>query len=219
MRVDAAVTHRSTQSKSLTVLRGEASSLPDIPTPPAPTPPPIWVLTAEEVAANIYHRKHNLAIGATVYDHHLSTVQWRHPESGVAYEAVCGFDIGLLAGVGQFVHDGESYSLTLTHSEQDREMLRHVTRYRVPAVMPDAILIVQGNPLDPVGTAPITVLRDVIASESVRLVPYQAERRRYQLSAAAWQDVHPPVPRDESYWFKPHRGSRYLQPVTVGGGQ
>ena len=78
------------------------------------------------------------------------------------------------------------------------------------STLPGAIQITRGDPLDPPGTAPITMLRDVIASELARLVPYQA-------ASAAWHLAQPPIPRDESFWFKSHRGSRYLQPAKQGG--
>jgi hypothetical protein len=77
-------------------------------------------------------------------------------------------------------------------------------------VSANSILILKGDRNDPMGTAPITLLKDLIANEKDRLVTYQAERLRYQQAAAAWEKAHPVPPRDETFWFRPHRGSRYL---------
>ena len=222
MRVDAAVTVPLRNTKTLTLLRGEASTLPDIPPPVVIQPQEPRVLTPEEIARNTDMRRHTLSIGGTIYDHLTSHVQWKHPDSGESYEAVCGFDIGLLGGVGSFIHSGESYNLMLLCSDISSEMLRRFARNPVPAlpeVLPDAILIVKGNPLDPIGTAPILVLRDVIAKEKARLLTFQSDRQRHQQAAAAWQKANPPIPRDETYWIRPHRGSRYLNPANEGGGK
>lgn len=221
MRVNSAVTIPTKNSRTMTLLRGEASTLPDIPPPPPPAPLKAKrELTPEEIAANTYERRHGLLIGATIYDHRTSVVNWRHPDTGEYYEAVCGFDLGLLGGTGGFIHDGESYSLFLMYFGMDSAVLRRFIKNYVPPlpeVMPGAILIVKGDPQDLIGTAPITVLRDVIASENARLVPFQAARERYQEASAAWHKAHPPIPHDEIFWIRPHRGSRYLKPANEGG--
>ena len=222
MRVDAAVTVPLRNTKTLTLLRGEASTLPDIPPPVVIQPHEPRVLTPEEIESNTYYSRHTLSIGGSIYYHLTSHVQWRHPDTGEAYEAVCGFDLGLLGGVGEFLHDGESYHLMLMCYDLNSKTLRRFARNPVPAlpeVLPDAILIVKGNPLDPIGTAHILVLRDVIANEKTRLLTFQADRLRYQQTSAAWQKANPPIPRDETYWIRPHRGSRHLKPVNEGGGK
>ena len=50
MRVDSAVTVSAAHSRTLTILRGEASTLPDIPKPVLAEPRPARELTAEELA-------------------------------------------------------------------------------------------------------------------------------------------------------------------------
>ena len=179
-------------------------------------------MTTEELANMVYERRHMLSIGATIYDHKVSHVQWHNPDTGEFYEALCGFDVGLLGGIGEFVHAGESYSLMLIHSNLDSESFRQLLQNIVPAppeIQADSIKILKGNPQDPIGTAPITLLKDIIASEKSRLVPFQAALRTYQEAAEAWHAAHPPIPRDETFWFKPHRGSRYLKAATNGGAQ
>lgn len=213
MRIDSAITVPAGNFRTLTIIRGEASTLPDIPIPPEPVVQERRELTPEELAAIAYQRRHNLLIGATIIDHRLSAVHWRHPDTGESYEAVCGFDIGLLAGIGQFVRDGETYSLMLMHSNYATDRSRNFAARMfpdLPEVATDAITFIKGNSKDPVGTAPITLLKELITSEKGRLTTYQESRTRYQEASAAWEKSHPVPARDETFWFRPHRGSRYL---------
>jgi hypothetical protein len=223
MRVDAAVSIPTKNSRTLTLLRGEASTLPDIPQPPPP-PPLVEPTepTPEQIAKRIWYHRHNFNLGATIYDHKISVVNWTDQESLVHYEAVCGFDIGLLAGVGQFVHRGENFSISLMHSNFSTAGVRRLASYlrlNIPQVPDGAILFTRGDPNDLTAIAPMQIIQDIVEVEKSRLVPYQAARLRYQEASAAWHAAHPPFPRDETFWFKPHRGSRYLKPPTRGGGQ
>jgi hypothetical protein len=59
------------------------------------------------------------------------------------------------------------------------------------------------------------LLGKVIEVEKARLVAFQAARETYFKAAAAWAAAHPPVPKNETFIFRPHRGSRYLK--TEGG--
>ena len=214
VRVDAAVTLLSKNARTVTLQRGEASTEPDLPPPP---PPPPYVEphepTPEEIAQRIWQQRHDLNLGATVYDHKTSVVNWTDQVSLVHYEAVCGFDIGLLAGVGNFVHRGEKYSLFLFHSDFDTTRVRRFAsqwNLKIPDVAPGEILITRGDVKDTAATAPMTVIKEIIAAETPRLLPYQAARTTYQVAFAAWHAAHPPIPRDETFILRPHRGSRYL---------
>ncbi len=213
MRVDSSVTVPTKGSRTLTIIRGEASALPDLPLPPVSKPQVSRELTPEEIEQAKIWRRHQLNLGATIYNHQFSMVRWQHPDTGESYEVLCGFDVGLLAGTGGFIHRGEPYTLMLMHSDFDTSGIRRVSRNWLPdfsGVPANSIVVIKENPRDPVGMAPVNVVRDVITSEKSRLVPYQAARRKYQQAAAEWEKAHPPVPRDETFWFKPHRGSRYL---------
>lgn len=220
LRVDAAVTIPTRNSRTLTLLRGEASTLPDLPSPP----PPPWIEqhepTPEKISQRIWQHRHNFNLGATIYDHKISVVNWTDQESLVHYEAVCGFDIGLLAGVDVLIHNGEYYGIFLMHSDFDTTRVRRFAsqwHIKIPDVAPGEIFITRGDVKDTAATAPMTVIKEIIEVEKSRLVPYQAARLRYQEASAAWHAAHPPIPRDETFWFKPHRGSRYLKPVNEGG--
>jgi hypothetical protein len=214
IRGEASTTTRLANGKTLTLQRGEPSTEPDLPLPPPPAPPTEpRVLTQEEIADNIWHQRHNLNLGATIFDHQTSLIHWTDPVSLVQYEAVCGFDVGLLAGLGGFVHRGEEYSLFLMHSHQStaetaaysREMLDEI-----PKIAPGQIRITTGDASDPHALALLQTLSDVIQSEKPRLVLYQAQRDEYFKAADAWHSAHPPVPKDETFILRPHRGSRYL---------
>lgn len=213
MRFDSSVTVPTKRSRTLTIIRGEASTLPDLPLPVVAEPHAERKLTLEQIERARIWRRHQINLGATIYDHQFSQVRWQHPDTGESYEVLCGFDIGLLAGTGGFIHQGESYSLMLMHSNIDTKRIRQVPKNRVPdfsVVTADSIVVIKGNPDDPVGMAPITTTRDIIASEKPRLIAYQAARLKHQQAAAEWHKANPVPPRDETFWFKPHRGSRYL---------
>ncbi len=217
IRIDASVTVPTKNSRTLTIQRGEPSTKPDLPPPP---PPPPFVqptpLTPEQIARQIWERRHNLTLGATIYDHKVSVVNWTDPETLTHYEAVCGFDIGLLAGVGGLVHKGENYRIFLIHSHFSTAAARRLTSQwlpKLPMVAQGQIVVIHGDPTDQVATTPMSVIKDIIAAEEPRLLAFQAARETYFAASAAWHAAHPPIPRDQTFILRPHRGSRYL-PAT-----
>jgi hypothetical protein len=221
IRVEAATTTRLANGKTLTLQRGEPSTEPDLPLPPPPAPPTVArALTQQEIADNIWQQRHNLSLGATIFDHQTSLIHWTDPVSLVRYEAVCGFDVGLLDGLGGFVHRGEDYSLFLMHSHHStaepepysQEMLEEI-----PKIAPGEIRITTGDARDPNALALLQALREVIELEKPRLLVYQAQREKYFQAATAWHAAHPPVPKDETFILRPHRGSRYLTTTNEKG--
>jgi hypothetical protein len=99
------------------------------------------------------------------------------------------------------------------HSDLDTTWLRRLSKQwqpEVPVVAPGEILITQGDVKDATAAAPMTVLKEIINAETQRLLIYQAERKAYFAAAAAWDAAHPPIPRDETFVLRPHRGSHYL---------
>ncbi len=220
IRIDASITLENEDSTTLTLQRGAASTLPDLPPPPPPeAAAPPHEFTAEDRARFTYERRHNLNLGATIYDHRVSQIQWTDQETGTTYQATCGFDISLLAGIGGLVHDGENYSLFLMHSCADTKDLDPPEAAPFLKIPAGAIRITTGNANDPEATAPLYFIKDLLDSEKERLTIYQAAREKYHHEAAAWAAAHPPVPHDETIIFRPHRGSRYLtnpQPENKG---
>ena len=169
IRIDASVTRRNPDHTTLTLQRGEPSTEPELPPPP---PPRAYVAPREptpaEIARRLYQRRHILNLGATIHDHKTSVVTWIDQETLVHYEAVCGFDIGLLAGIGGFVHQGENYSLFLAHSHYDTTTVRRFATQgwlQLPAVAPGEIIIRKGDAEDETAIAPLTIVRDVICCE------------------------------------------------------
>jgi len=223
IRVDATCTLPSRNGKTLTLQRGAASTLPDLPPPPPPEPiKPAREFTPAELARIAFQRRHNLNLGASVYDHKVSIIHWTDPESATFYEAICGFDIGLLGGIGTFIHKQETYSINLISSDFDTtRKSRNAMSYpgQLTKVQPGQILITTGAPKNTAATAPLAIIRDLITSEKERLTKFQAARLKHQQAAAAWEAEHPPIPRDETFVLRPHRGSRYLadpQPEKQG---
>lgn len=213
MRVDAVVTAPSETNHTLTILRGEASTLPDLPVPQDSKTQPRLQLAPEKAAKIETEENHTLQLGAIIYDHRVSRVHWQRADTGEAYEALCGFDISLLQGIGQFTQDGETYYLILFPScVETAERSSDAERLNpdLAEVPRGSITYLKGNPNNPGGTATITLIRDLIANENSRLTVYQADRLRYQQAAGTWKKDHPPVPRDETIWLRPHRGSHYL---------
>jgi hypothetical protein len=220
IRIDFSVTVPSEKSRTLTIQRGEASTAADIPPPVklAPSNPP-RELTSDELAELKWHRQHSIHLGATIYDHKTSQVHWTDQETGKTYQAWCGFDVSLLAGLGGFVHKGESYQLLLMHSSVDSGRFHRIAgkNLDIPEISPGQILVTQGNTSDALGT--LQVVQEVIAAEKERLLAYQSGRTQYQREAAEWERAYPTIPRNETFILRPHRGSRYLadpQPEKKG---
>ena len=213
MRVDSALTTPMGNSRNLTILRGEASTLPDLPVPEEPIAQEKKPLTPDQINKLAEHRQHSLQMGATVIDHRISVVRWHHSVSAESYEAVCGFDIGLLAGIGQFVHHGDGYTLSLMHSHHATDNPRDLVAKQfsdLPEIEENTIIFTKGNANDLVGIAPITLVKELIASEKARLTEFQNRRKDHEQASTAWAKANPPVPQHETIWLRPHRGSRYL---------
>ena len=217
MRVDSTVTVPAAHSRTLTILRGEASTLPDIPKPVLAEPRPARELTAEDLARQAELRRCRLNFNAEVYENGVSIIRWHHPDTEESYEAICGFDINLLAGIGQFISGGKTYHLSFIPPgvrPTTRQRFSKLPIPKPPEAAPESITITRGTANDPVGTATFTLLRDLIATEKSRLIVYQEERKIHQQATVEWQKSHPILPRDETIWFRPHRGSRYLANPT-----
>ena len=218
MRIDSAITVPAANSHTLTILRGEASDLPDIPKPVLAAPRTPRQLTAEEIAHYAEKRRRHLNFNAQVHENGVSILHWQHPDTAEPYRAICGFDVNLLGGIGQFISGGKTYQLSFTLPSvipiATHSRLSKLPIPASPEAAPGTITFTQGNPNDPIGTATAVLLRDLIATEKFRLITYQEKRNAYSRAAAAWHKAHPVLPRDETIWFRPHRGSRYLTHPT-----
>jgi hypothetical protein len=91
MRIESSVSVPTKNSHTLTILRAEGSTLPNIQVPPEPVLKTRRQLTAEEFARYAEERRRHLQFDAGAYDNGVSVVRWRHPDTGESYEAICGF--------------------------------------------------------------------------------------------------------------------------------
>jgi hypothetical protein len=210
--VIVASTARKFPTHQITVLRGDASTLPDIPLPPEPQP---------FVPGPVGEPHYLMSFGATVYDHSLSHVTWWNPKTRESYEAWCAWDWTLLSPIPHVEIDNQFSTFCLFSSNistgaglrlgRDFKMPEH------PDVPADTFVITKGNAEDPTAKKALTILRDYYLRHKERLILIQKAREQYQAEAAAWQAANPPKPENHTFWLKPHRGSRYLK--NEGGNQ
>jgi hypothetical protein len=201
-----ATTTRTLPTHQITVLRGEASTLPDIPPPPEPRP---------FVQGPIGEPHFLLSFGATVYDHRLSHVKWYDPRTKRNFEACCAWDWTLLSPIPEIKLGDRirSFHLFTSNIDTDRR-LRFGREWKMPE-HPEleelAFSITKGDANDAEAIRILTIIRDYYAKHKERLVLIRQAREEYQAAAAAWHAANPPKPQSHTFWLKPHRGSRYLK--------
>lgn len=199
------------QSRSITLIRGEASTLPDIP------PPPISKLS---VSGRESEPHYIVSIGASVYDHSLSHVTWTNPATKKSFEAWCGWDFTLLSPILQ-IEIGERFSsFHLSAFNVDAAAERRAGRKTEipahPAVIADGFAISKGDAANADAQILLMSLRDYYLKHKERLILIKKAQAQYQAAAAAWYKANPPKPENHTFWLKPHRGSRY---ITQEGGR
>ncbi len=183
----------------LTIIRTKPSTLPKT---PAAAPVPQQSAQTPTLATQNHQqaRRHLLQVGATIYGQRVSLVNWQHPDTGESYEAICGFNLSLLEGIGEFVSAGETYSFMMMHTASSIDHLTEVTNQ---PIADGSIQVIRGNAQDPAGMASVTLLKELIAAEKSRLITYQAARAVHQKAAAAWAKANPTKPQDQTIWFTP----------------
>jgi hypothetical protein len=191
----------------MTLIRGDASTLPDLPPPPIPRPS----MPGPEGKPSFI-----VSIGATVYDHRLSQVKWTNPETKESFEAWCAWDFTLLSPISQIAIDGEMNSFFLSADSIDTAGKQHRLDDELeipphPVLAVDSFVITAGDPKNTAAGKLLTSLRDYFLRHQSRLVLLQKAQEEYQTTAAAWHAAHPPKPENHTFWLKPHRGSRYLK--------
>lgn len=195
----------------ITLIRGEASTLPDIPPPP---------ISQSFVPGRESEPHYLISIGASVYDHSLSHVTWTNPETKESFEAWCGWDFTLLSPIPQ-IEIGENFSyfhLSACNINTDKKQ-RFGSKSEIPShpkVHADDFAISMGNATNPQAQLLLTTLRDYYLRHKPRLILIKKAQEEYQAAAAAWYAANPPKPENHTFWLRPHRGSRYL---TKEGGR
>lgn len=182
----------------ITILRGEASTLPDIPEPPPP------VKADPEAVAEYSEPTHLLFISGTTFGESLSRVEIWNPKTQTRHTAWCGWDISLIAPFHEIIHQEKPHFLIMGVSSGD-------IREEHPKVEAGSILVPDG---DEYTVAILTSLRDACYENLPKLLELKAAREQYQRDAAAWHAANPPRPQNHTIWLKPHRGSRYLDSYT-----
>ena len=211
IKVEAATT-RTLPTHQITVLRGETSTLPDIPAPPKPK-------TFGQ--GPVGEPQYLLSFGSAVYDHRISHVRWFDPRTEKHFEAWCGWDWTLLSPMPEIVLGERVSSFHLMASNIDTAAMR---RFGHEFEMPDhpeliegAFSITEGDVNDPEALKALVAIRDFYFKHQERLAEIRQAREEYQAAAAAWHAANPPKPESHTFWLKPHRGSRYLK--EEGGDQ
>jgi hypothetical protein len=201
-----ATAYRELPTHRITVIRSEASTLPDI--PPQPEPKPF-------VQGSIREPRYLISFGATVYDHHLSHVKWHDPRTKQNFEAWCAWDWTLLAPIPRIELGERVSSLNLIASSVDTELGSRLGRkFKMPEHPKLEVLafaITAGDSNDAQAVRILTTLRDYYIKHNDRLLLIRKAREDYQAAAAAWHAANPPRPQSHTFWLKPHRGSRYLK--------
>lgn len=205
MTIEAATT-RHLPTHEITVLRGNASTLPDIPPPPEPRP-----FIQGPVGEPYYH----ISFGATVYDHRISHVRWHDPRTKEDFEAWCAWDWSLLSPIprinlGQRVR---SFNLFASNIDTERRQLlgRGWQMPEHPGLEDLSFAITKGAVDNTEATRMLSIIRDYFTKHKERLLQIRQAQQEYQAAAAAWHAANPPKPQSHTFWLKPHRGSRYLR--------
>lgn len=205
IKVEATTTRRL-PTHQITVLRGEASILPDISPPPKPKP---------FVQGPIGEPHYLLSFGATVYDHGISHVRWFDPRTEKHFEAWCGWDWTLLSPMPKFVLGERVSSFNLTTSNTDTALARRFGHeFKIPKhpeLTENAFSITKGDENDPEALKMLTAIGGFYFKHKERLNQIRQASEEYQAAAAAWHAANPPKAQSHTFWLKPHRGSRYLK--------
>lgn len=205
IKVEAATT-RHLPTHQITVLRGDASALPDIPPPPEPKP---------FVQGPVGEPHYLLSFGATVYDHRISHVRWFDPRTEKQFEAWCGWDWTLLSPMPEIVLGERVSSFHLMASNIDTAAFRRAGHeFKMPEhpeLVEGAFSITKGDEDDAEALKALIAIRDFYLKHKDRLGQIRQAREEYQAAAAAWHAANPPRPQSHTFWLKPHRGSRYLK--------
>ena len=136
----------------ITILRGEASTLPDIPKPPPP------VEQSREVTLEPSEPHYVFFIsGSTDGDSLESCITVWNPITGTQHEAWCGWDVSLIAPFQEITHEGKSHSLFMGVGRVDSFENPEAATSKRPDVKPGSILVPDG---DEFTAAILTSMRD-----------------------------------------------------------
>lgn len=195
----------------ISILRGEPSSLPDVPAPKSAE-----VTKVARVPIGGVERDFQLSISGFTYDKGISRVEVWNPFTKTRHIAWCGWDVSLLAPYHQIPFQGKLRTLHLMVAAVDTSKWRNGSAFlrgkTDPVPAPGEILVPDG---DVFVTDLLTSLKDLHLRNRPKLEAIRAAAEQSRADAAAWHAANPPQPQDHTIWLKPHRGNRYLEAPTT----
>jgi len=197
---------------SITLVRGEPSTLPDIPEPPE------RVATAEVPFLLPGRPNFLLGLQITVYridDRDLSYLRWTDPQTKEKLEAWCGWDWRIVSPMREISNDRVAYNLFFSAGYVDTSKRDPLGRWPVvpnpPAVAADDFVITKGDASSPSGKEFLEAVQRYCVANRADLERMRDAREQYRADAEAWKKANPWKPRDYTIVLRPHRGSRYLE--------
>jgi hypothetical protein len=220
--VEATATQRVANHK-VVMVRVVDPKLPDPPAPPPPmTPEQLDALRASpewQQRVRTHKEARMLFLTAHVYDHQWSRISWFGPGPFARpFAAWSNVDFNHFAALSGFDARGVRHVLLLglgnIDTTQTKKRLETSGQpYRppqIPALPRDksAFVLVEGDPDDADGMAPIRALHEIHQGHRDQLVALCADLERARVARAAWYRARPPVPQDTVIHFWPRHGSR-----------
>ncbi|QJE97321.1 hypothetical protein [Luteolibacter luteus] len=215
---------RALASRTLTLLRAQPSTLPDPAAEPVVKSAPSTRTGGVDFSS--WHRAASYLVGvrATVYDKRRTFLQWQDPESRVEHEAWSNIDFNHLSSVSDVESVDRRWILFLVIVNIDTSVVNPATGQAVtepthPPIPEDdgpKFVVTKGDTTDPRSTAPLHALHKLYAEKSDELIA-AAEVQKQTREQMAQEEADQSQPRDNVMWFRPKKGSRYLQ--QEGGGR
>lgn len=203
---------------SIALLRGEPSSLPD----PEPPSQPVLLSMDRQVLleagrTNLARRpiQKMLALSATGVDGQRSSVRWYALGSGETYEAWSNVDFGYYSGFCSFESEGVEWTFLMAIGAVPRERGDQMTW--LPSLPAEgfgeapAFVVTRGNGQDREAPAPIRGLHELFSRNKGKPIAARERREVDQLIRREEERLRAAVPKHTVMWFRPRKGSRYLE--------
>lgn len=204
-------------SRTITILRGEPSTLPDPSAEAGLNAEPVQQRAAGPSQPGSPLPGSIIAIRATVYNKQRSLLQWRDPGSGAEYEAWSNIDFNHLSALSHFESNAHRWILllaivnidTTTASPATGATVPEPAHPEIPAGAP-AFVLTKGDPSNQGPVAPLDTLHDLYEVKAAEWIASAAAQKQIREQQAAEQ-ANSAQPQNNVMWFRPRKGSRYLQ--------
>jgi len=145
-------------------------------------------------------------------------LRWRDSASGEEYEAWSNIDFNHLTALDKIETADRKWIFLLRIENVDTSLINPRTGQgaAVPShpVLPTdgpGFEVTKGNGANQNAIASLEVLHTLYRTKGTELSASAAERRRIQQEQEVLEKANPPQPEDNVMWFRPRKGSRYLQ--------